>query len=401
MRIAERPDIHLTYCLNVHPGETWAHNFAAVREKAAAVKARVSPGAPFGLGLRLSHTAAAELVQDRRLAEFKEFLSANGLYALTVNGFPFGRFHGAPVKEDVYRPDWTASERRDYTLRLVGILAELLPDGVQGSISTIPCSHRNRIRSDRDLASAIRHLADCARRLADIRERTGRVISLALEPEPDCFLETTAECIAFFDEHILTAGLEHLRRAAGYSIAWAEAVLRTHLGICLDACHLALQFETPADSLRALRRNGLRVSKVQLSSALEARVNEPALRALARFVDPVYLHQTRLRLADGAVVRYPDLTPAALAGMAGHGGALLRCHLHLPLYFPGAGSIGATASDLDARFFTAAVEAEVAQFEIETYTFDILPSEFRRLDIVESIAREFEWVLARVFHTPV
>jgi len=44
--------------------------------------------------------------------------------------------------------------------------------------------------------------------------------------------------------------------------------MRCHLGVCLDTCHSALQFEDPLESLRAYRDEGIRISKIQLSAAL-------------------------------------------------------------------------------------------------------------------------------------
>ncbi len=52
MKIQDKPEQHLTYCLNIHAGETWAENRKAIEEKATAVRDRVSKGQPFGLGLQ-------------------------------------------------------------------------------------------------------------------------------------------------------------------------------------------------------------------------------------------------------------------------------------------------------------------------------------------------------------
>src|SRR5581483_695 len=109
-----------------------------IASKVAAVKARVSPAAPFGVGLRLSAAAAEELAAPTALADFRRLLDAHGLYVFTLNGFPYGAFSGTRVKERVYLPDWREPARAAYTRQLADILAALLPDGVDGSVSTVP-----------------------------------------------------------------------------------------------------------------------------------------------------------------------------------------------------------------------------------------------------------------------
>ena len=98
---------HLTYCTNIHPGESWDQVFENVRTHVLAVKARVAPEQRFGVGLRLSARAARTLAERPRLTEFRDFLAAHQLYVFTINGFPYGPFHAEPVKAAVYRPDWT------------------------------------------------------------------------------------------------------------------------------------------------------------------------------------------------------------------------------------------------------------------------------------------------------
>ena len=52
MRVKENPQIHLTYCLNVHRGETWQENFDAIKKNALIIRDQVAKGRSFGLGLR-------------------------------------------------------------------------------------------------------------------------------------------------------------------------------------------------------------------------------------------------------------------------------------------------------------------------------------------------------------
>jgi hypothetical protein len=134
---------HLTYCTSVHPGESLAEVHELLARHVTAVKARVSPQAPFGVGLRLSARAAHELEQPQALAELQALLAREQLYVFTLNGFPYGPFHGRPVKERVYLPDWRAPERLDYSVRLAELLAALLPPDAIGSVSSVPGAFRS------------------------------------------------------------------------------------------------------------------------------------------------------------------------------------------------------------------------------------------------------------------
>jgi hypothetical protein len=159
MILQHSPPLHLTYCLNIHPGESWAENFAAIREKALAVKQQVAPDQWFGIGLRIAHQAAEELTASADLrAQALDFFSTNQLYPFSINGFPYGRFHAGPVKENVYAPDWRTPERLHYTLQLADLLAAWLPEQVDGSISTVPCSFKPWIQSQADVFAIVENL---------------------------------------------------------------------------------------------------------------------------------------------------------------------------------------------------------------------------------------------------
>jgi sugar phosphate isomerase/epimerase len=397
MIVQHSPPLHLTYCLNIHPGESWAENFAAIREKVTAVKARVAPDEWFGLGLRIAHQAAEELTASADLrAEALALFHEHQLYPFSINGFPYGRFHAGPVKENVYAPDWRTPERLHYTIQLADLLAGWLPEGIDGSISTVPGSFKPWITTEADTEKMVDHLAAVVAHLVALREDTGREIHLGLEPEPDCFLETTDETIAFFEDTIFTAGAAEVARLLKCYRSDAEAMVRRHLGVCFDTCHVALQFEDPAASLRAYRDAGIRISKVQLSAALQAPATAETCAALAPFAEPVYLHQVKGRAASGAQFAWFDL-PTALEEIPGFTDLdEVRVHFHVPLFFTGNGPIGSTAGTLTPEFFEELRGGACPHLEIETYTFDVLPPEVHPGEIVESIAHEYAWVLGRL-----
>ena len=397
MVLQKTPPLHLTYCLNIHPGESWAENFSAIRDKAVAVKGTVAPDQWFGLGLRLAHDAAAQLASEPALLEeTREFLAANEMYAFSINGFPYGRFHAGPVKEKVYQPDWRTHERRDYTFLLADILTHFLPPGVDGSISTVPCSFKPWITEGADRWLMAHNLAAVVAYLAAIHDETGQDIHLGLEPEPDCYLETTAEMIGFFNDALLTEGVDEVVRITGRSRAGAEEAMRRHLGVCLDTCHVALQFEDPLEALGAYVAEGIRISKIQLSAALAATPGAATWTALSRFVEPVYLHQVKARGASGTRMSWSDLPVALQQAPAIPEIEELRVHFHVPLFFEQAGPLGSTSPTLTPEFFHALRRGVCSHLEIETYTFDVLPPEVHRGDVVKSIAREYAWVLGRL-----
>src|SRR5262245_35488476 len=229
----------LSYCTNIHPGESWADTLASLRRHLPRVKAAVAPGKPFGVGLRLSAQAASDLAGPDQLAAFQDFLAAEDLFVFTLNGFPYGAFHGTRVKEDVYQPDWRSQERLTYSNTLADILAALLPEGGFGSISTVPGTFKPLGRGAEALMAdmMLRHVAHLVRLL----EATGRTIALAPEPEPCCFLETIEESVRFFQDHLYSrASAGRLAELAGMTLSGAEDPLRRHLGLCYDVCHAAV-----------------------------------------------------------------------------------------------------------------------------------------------------------------
>jgi hypothetical protein len=377
---------HLTYCLNVHPGESWADNFAAIRDKATAVRRLVCPGEPFGLGLRLAAAAARELRAPAPLDALRQFLADRRMYVFTVNAFPYGTFHGTPVKEDVYRPDWTTPQRAAYTLDVAEILANLLPDGVAGSISTVPVGYREFLPHEADIANACDAIARLALELAELENRTGRLVRLALEPEPDCLAGNTGQFIAFYQGPLL-------RQAA--KLEGGQRAVRRHVGICFDTAHAAVAFEDLPASLAALGAAGIPVAKIQASSALASHGGPAARSALEPFCEPVYLHQTTVRTTDGKLAHYPDL-PQALAQRPADPAEEWRVHYHVPLFWQGDGPLQSTGGQT-AQAVARALGGQVCpHFEIETYTFNVLPPELAPTTLEEGLAEEFRWLLQRL-----
>src|SRR4029450_9976638 len=123
-------NVHLTYCTNIHAGESWQDIRASLDEHVPAIKSTAAPNQPMGVGLPLPAEAAAVARAPEALASFRDQLSKLGAYVFTINAFPFGPFHGVRVKEQVYLPAWRDRERVAFTANRAAGLAAILPEGV-------------------------------------------------------------------------------------------------------------------------------------------------------------------------------------------------------------------------------------------------------------------------------
>ena len=303
---------HLTYCSNIHPGESWAEVKRQLEGPVLAVRGQFPEHERFGVGLRLSAAAAATLQAETELAQLRAFLADNGLYVFTLNGFPYGNFHGQPVKESVYLPDWRQTERSEYTAHLTHVLAQLLPEGQRGSISTVPGGFKAHLDQS-GVAQVAARLLEQAVALQRVAQDSGKHIALALEPEPCCLLETTAETLAFFRDYLLPRrALEWVKNTLQLaSVEHAEAVVRAHLGVCIDTCHAAVEFETADATVDALESAGIQIAKLQLSAGMQLfPKNATQLNHAMQYDERVYLHQVVSRSANGNLLRFVDLPEA-------------------------------------------------------------------------------------------
>jgi sugar phosphate isomerase/epimerase len=387
----------LTYCTNIHRGETWAQVWQVLQTDVLAVKKAFCPDRPFGVGLRLSWIAIEELRQPEVLSALKDFLKANDLYVFTLNAFPYGPFHGVRVKEAVYLPDWRAEERLRYADAAADLLAQLLPAELAlGSVSTAPGAYKSLVTSDEIVDQMVDRMLRHASHLVDIERRTGRMIALAIEPEPSCFLETTDEVVDFFDNRLFSSGAaKRLAELTGLTGSKAEEALRRHLGLCLDLCHAAVEFEEPAEVFEKLRKSGISVPKMQISSGLRLpNVDKGSRKLLEPFDDGVYLHQVIERNPSG-LRRYTDLEQAfaALDRMEPSGpGVEWRVHYHVPVFLDDLGPFASTQSFIREALALHVRDPLSQHLEVETYTWEVLPQRYRTSSLVPAIARELQWV---------
>jgi sugar phosphate isomerase/epimerase len=372
MRLLHRDGtvVHLSYCTNVHAAEDLTGIVTQFDTYALPVRLRLGSGV-LGLGLWLAAPVAAELADNpqarRRL---KVALDERGLEVVTLNGFPYAAFQDPVVKYAVYRPDWTEPQRLRYTVNLATVLADLLPDdAIRGSISTLPLAWRQPWTPERsDACRRALHLL--ARELAALESRTGKLIRIAIEPEPGCVVENTAQAVTEL-----------------------SGVDTRYIGVCLDLAHLACAWEEPTAALGRLRDAGLPIVKTQVSAALESADPSADADALRGYVEPRFLHQTRGW--DGLSA---DDLPEALATPSN---SPWRVHYHVPLHAGPVPPLRATTGVLTEALqeLVGGPEAACDHLDVETYTWNVLPPGLRPetpAQLAGGIAAELAWARDRL-----
>jgi len=361
----------------VHAGEDLDQYLSSLEEYALDVKARISGNEPLPIGLWLSARTARQILGENRLVEFREFLEPNGLAAFTMNGFPYANFHGPTVKHQVYKPDWTHPERLNYTANLIRILTELMPEGSQAGISTLPLGWP---RGDFDYEKAADNLIRVVELLKANERRTGKLIHLDIEPEPGCVLSSSSDVMSFFNDYLLG------RRN--------EADILRHLRVCHDICHASVIFEDQETAIRNYAANGIRIGKVHVSSALHAEISgdsfHPILEQLGTFQEDRYLHQTYIRQSD-RILSYDDL-PRAISDVNTGTKGTLRCHFHLPIFVERVGCLETTSHEIVDCLRNIHKISDCRHFEVETYAWTVLPGALKTRNLARGIAKELLWM---------
>lgn len=370
----------LSYCTNVHPGRNLAEVEHGLNEYT--VPMRSNFGEALAAGLWLSQPVVRELLETPGgMKKFAEGLQRRGLSCHTLNAFPFGDFHSPRVKENVYLPDWSDPARLAYTQDCARVLSAVLPPDGEGSISTVPLGFKEFDHPPNFEKAAIGQLLTLAANLDRLYQETGRKIRLAIEPEPFCLLETTDEAIAFFEKLFQTAHEENQADQA-----------REYLGLCYDICHQAVEFEDVADSIQRIDRAGILLNKIHITCAIhldDPANNRAGREALARYVEPRYLHQTMARMSGGAIHRQVDLTEALARNPPESflDAETWRVHFHVPVNAENLGPLGTTRGELKRALAAVANLQQTPHLEVETYTWEVLP-DGNSVDLVDGLSRE-------------
>ena len=394
------------YCCNVHGGTTLDEVKRNLDRYACAVKQQVSPDSTMPVGLWLSESAIAALGDESpaRISatnEFGDWLVARGFDPFTFNGFPLGDFHQDVVKHEVYLPTWAETSRLDYTKKLAVVQSMLLArSGIEPGFQTIstlplgwpPVAKEFLFEEGSDfLKQCAANLHALAKFLATLKSEQGNHVMVCIEPEPGCIFDSCGEIVRFFREYLLDC-----------DSALAAQTL-AHIGICHDVCHSAVMFEDQATAVAAYKDAGIRIGKVQVSSAIKVNFQggddeaQEKLKQLSQFSEPRYLHQTSIQCPQSGSRFYEDLSMAIENEKVPSGE--WRVHFHVPIFADRLGEIETTQSEIDA--FLAAMkeqETQIGHFEVETYAWNVLPEEHREIsgDLASGIAEEMRWFSARV-----
>jgi hypothetical protein len=385
---------HLTYSTLVHPGDDWPQMWDSLTTYVPKVKSRIAHNQRFGVSLRLSANSAETLVNSRAEREkLKKFLGDNNMYLYTVNAFPYGAFKGTVVKEQVYEPDWRSEERTRYTQNVADILADVTESDISPSIQSAPLGFKPRVTGNDVVASFTNHVLRVAAHLVALEARTGRTVTLALEPEPYCFLETTDETVEYFTKHLYSgAAAETLAKLAQIPISEAHVALRRHVGIVFDICHQAVEYETIAECLQQLVDAGIPIFKLQEAAALHVpNVTQEIVDTLRRYAQTIYLTQT-VEKKDGKLTRFLNLEDAFAAWDKDPGPREWRTHFHVPVFLEEIGPFRTTRFAIEDALRFHKARPLSRQLEIETYTWDVLPDNLKTGDIVDYVCRELDWV---------
>lgn len=393
-------DFHLTYCTNIHPGESWDATFDNIKEYIPKIKTELYVDKAFAIGLRVSDEASRELIKPARLAEFKSWLKDNNCYIFTFNGFPFGGFHRQVVKDEVHFPDWSTAARKEYTLRLFAILAAIVPTDMDGGISTSPLSYKYWHKTATDLKKLMEkscaNIMEIVEYLYQLKLDQNLNLHLDIEPEPDGVIEDSSGMVRFYNDWLIPMGVPILAEKFGISAEVAKSVIKEHVSVCYDVCHFAVGYEDHKEVLDTFQKEGIKIGKFQLSAALKANIpvevnqRKPVEKALLPFVESTYLHQVVGRMADNTLHAYPDL-PDALLDLATTNEIEWRVHFHVPLFLATYGHLQSTQKDILSVLKLNGERKLTSHLEVETYTWEVLPEDIH-LSLDQSIARELNWV---------
>ena len=402
--------LRLAYCMNLHPADTLEGVIEAMQKVTVPLSKRLASGEPFGVGLYLPASLAAELASDSvQLDRLADFLKSAQLDPFTYNAFPAGGFGDSGLKERVFEPTWIEAERFEFTQHVAQIAAYLAKStgfasaASHLSISTHTGMHSSRSRGEQGERTCAKNFVRAARMLAELESAGAPRLILSLEAEPRSNCNDTRELAVF---------LQSLRDQARGD----EALLERHLGVCLDACHAAVEFEKPARAVQRATEFGP-LGKLQFSSALALR--DPSKDAAGRAAllsmdEPAYLHQVTGAPAETAkaLLRASDL-PAFKAALEEPNSPWLdcdewRCHFHVPVdrarpfEDQNAGALGTTRDFADQTLDELLEEPERSgteelHVEIETYTWHLLRDKAERQDqLIDGLQGEYEHVITRL-----
>ena len=318
----------------MHQTDNWEQLWKSVNTYLPAVKARVAPHEKFGVCLRTSAPSVEQLsTEPTKVADLKTFFADHDLYLYTANAFVYGVFKKQVIKEDVYEPDWATPERREYTKKVANLLAELAPDGINPSIQTAPLGFKPKVTGEDVVDAYTSNVIDVVAHLVDLKKKTGKMVTLGLEPEPRCYLETTDETITYFKDRLFSGPTaKRLAKATGLNEADAAQAMRDHMGVVFDIGHQSVGYEDIPASLQKLVDNGVQIVKLQEAASMHI----PDVAAKTRWMR-CRRSPRRLPVADlPEEGREDDVVPQPRGRVRGlvqnPGPREWRTHFHVPVF---------------------------------------------------------------------
>ncbi len=403
---SEEHSLNLTYCLNVHPSFTLDQIKSSIERYTLPLKERVAPDQKLGLGLRFSLPTVDDLRKnEKKFNEFVSFLHENDLYVFTLNAFPAGEFQNSSVKEDVYRPTWLEEDRVRFTKWAGEILSRLLPEDIQtGTVSTLPGTFREWGNSEATWEHVMGNMLRVVYQYKKLEEETGKRIVMCIEPEPFCTFERTRDIVTFFEEYLFQKGVEQYREAFGFSAEESRNMIRRHTGVCIDTSHLAVCYDDITEAIDRFRDLDITVGKVQISCApvlLSPDAKPEGRRTFLDMDETQFLHQTFGRDGNGQLHSVKDLS--ALKGDRLEEWKTFsewRTHFHVPVFLEKFGDIHTTQEVLVQAVDYSFKNNLCSHFEIETYSWNVLPISTRKslniTNLVDVLENEFNWVEDRL-----
>ena len=229
------------------------------------------------------------------------------------------------------------------------------------------------------MLKSTQHLLEVVEVLDQIAKKTGKVIHIDIEPEPDGLLSNHTDFVHWYEEVLLPSG--------------DASLIRKHVQLCFDICHYGVSFDEPEASIAELKAKNIPVGKIQISSALRIDLRdqeEAKIEELKRYREPVYLHQVKALRKKGTYEEFKDLDEAFDAYQPETYDEW-RVHFHVPLFLENYGLLGSTQKEIRETLSIQKSNPFTKHMEIETYTWGVLPAAFQ-VPIADSISREIKTI---------
>lgn len=397
---------HITYCTNIHNNVNWEKTLQNLNKYTINIKKNITYNKKFGIGLCLSNTIVNQLIKVENINLFKNWLTYNNMYILTLNGFVYKHFHKKNIKENIYKPDWSTKKRLLFTKKLIHLFSDIMTEK-NGSLSTVPIFYKKTIDRYKEkykiLQKSIINLMEITIILITISKEKKKNLYLCLEPEPDCFLENTNDILNFFNHYLVPYGSEYLNKNYKYPLNFARKQIRKYIQICYDICHFSIQYEKPEETFTTLRKNNIKIGKIQLSSLLNIqtpknkKIKLKEAKQLSMYGKTQFLHQVRTYDKTKNSTNYSDLTRVTdVKPILETREYNWRIHYHIPLYRKTYDTYN-TTQEYIKKVIQQINPTKENHLEIETYTWEALHKK-QKVNVVESIVKEYKYIL-EMFNT--